>query len=313
YGERFGFLDRGHDISNLMANLQSSFAISSLTGMLLWLRPLVIFISTLQAASDWMFIPQCADRKISEYSQKTEKEPSGERPTPMIKRFLDALEDKSKGMTEHDITANAAANIGAGGDTAAIGLSAVVFYLYRSPEKLQRLREEIDTHNSEGNASFQELQKLPYLQAVIRESMRVHPGVGFPLFRVVPKGGALICGRFFPEGTNVGVNSWVIHRDQSIWGPDADEFIPERWMTTDAARLKVMEQYLVPFSVGSRTCIGKNISLFEINKLLPQLVRNYDIEIEQENDKDLRAKNMWFVRAYRFKAKINRGELTVGQ
>lgn len=80
--------------------------------------------------------------------------------------------------------------------------------------------------------------------------------------------------------------------------------MPERWLTDDSEKLRTMEQCLIPFGVGSRTCIGKNISLYEINKLIPQLVRDYDIDIQQKGGTDMRSKNMWFVKPVQFEIKI---------
>ncbi|GKZ35603.1 hypothetical protein AbraIFM66950_006303 [Aspergillus brasiliensis] len=306
YGERFGFLDKGKDINNLIANLDQSFIISSLVGLLLWLRPLVLFLGSFFAPSDALYVTRFSAQKVKELSQAGLKDPSSEGLLPMVQRFLHSRREDAKGLTDKDIQTSAASNIGAGSDTTAIGLSSVVFYLFRSPGKLQKLRQEIQDAGLESEPSFQDTQKLPYLQAVIKESMRLHPGVGYPLFRIVPKGGAVICGRFFPEGTNVGVNSWVIHRDESIWGSNADEFVPERWLTADSEKLRIMEQCLVPFGVGSRTCIGKNISLYEINKLIPQLVRDYEIDILQEGGTDMRSNDMWFVKPVRFETKVRR-------
>ena len=72
--------------------------------------------------------------------------------------------------------------------------------------------------------------------------MRLHPGVAMPLERIVPQGGAEICGRFIPEGTVVGVHPWVIHRNESIFGKDAHEFRPDRWLECDPEQLKRMER-----------------------------------------------------------------------
>lgn len=65
----------------------------------------------------------------------------------------------------------------------------------------------------------------------MKEAMRLHPGVQFPLERVLPAGGDELCGVHLPGGTLVGVNAAVIHRDKSIFGDDADEFRPERWLS----------------------------------------------------------------------------------
>jgi cytochrome P450 len=76
----------------------------------------------------------------------------------------------------------------------------------KHPECLQKLRDEIETAERQGNISdpvtFQEAQKLPYLQATIKEALRLHAAVGQILSRVVPEGGAHIAGRHFPQGVS---------------------------------------------------------------------------------------------------------------
>jgi cytochrome P450 len=76
----------------------------------------------------------------------------------------------------------------------------------------------------------------------MKEAMRLHPGVGFPLERFVPDGGATICGVYLPAGTNVSVSAPVVHVNKDVWGEDADEFRPERWMEADADRIKIMDR-----------------------------------------------------------------------
>jgi hypothetical protein len=96
-------------------------------------------------------------------------------------------------------------NIAAGSDTTGITLSAALYYLYRNPDILAKLRDEIDTMAAEGRISdpvtYQEAQAMPYLNAVIKETLRMHPAVGTILARVVPKGGmTLASGCYLPEG-----------------------------------------------------------------------------------------------------------------
>jgi cytochrome P450 len=98
------------------------------------------------------------------------------------------------------------ANIGAGSDTTGITLTAVIYYLMKNPECLRKLREEIDAAEQEGRLSipltFKEGQQLPYLQATIKEALRLHPAVGQMLARIVPEGGAELAGKFFPAGVS---------------------------------------------------------------------------------------------------------------
>ena len=78
----------------------------------------------------------------------------------------------------------------------------------------------------------------------------MHPGVGFPLERYVPKRGAHLCGFFLPAGTNVSMSAPVIHQDESIFGLDADIFHPERWMDATPEQLKNMDRSMLPVSLA---------------------------------------------------------------
>ncbi|KAI1057371.1 hypothetical protein LB505_014237, partial [Fusarium chuoi] len=141
---------------------------------------------------------------------------------------------------------------------------------------------------------FNETQSMKYLQACIKEALRLHPATGLPLERVVPRGGVVLSGTYFPAGTIVGVNTWVMHRNQDVFGVDADTFMPERWLNQSKEKLSLMEASWMPFGAGSRTCIGKNISLLEINKLIPVLVRTFDFSIV--NASKQRHENFWLVK-----------------
>ncbi|KAJ4358701.1 uncharacterized protein N0V89_003285 [Didymosphaeria variabile] len=194
-------------------------------------------------------------------------------------------------------------NIAAGSDTTAISIASVIGHLAMNPDKMASLRHELESATQRGELSnpalYQEAQKLPYLQAVIQEGLRIHPAVGCPLVRVVPAGGAHIAGRYFPAGTEVGINAWVIHRNKDIFGPDADKFVPERWLTNDPGERARLERNFLAFGTGPRTCIGKNISLLELSKVIPQLVRQFDFEIvpDAENGgKMYDYKTLWFVK-----------------
>lgn len=97
------------------------------------------------------------------------------------------------------------------------------------------------------------------------------------------------------------MNSWVAHYDTTVYGPDADEYKPERWLEADTEQAKAMEQNFMPFGNGARTCIGKNISLLEMNKLIPLLVRDFDIQFlkkdgSPETSRSLDGHNKWFVK-----------------
>lgn len=86
----------------------------------------------------------------------------------------------------------------------------------------------------------------------------------------------MICGEHIPECTIVSCNAWVIHRNKQIFGDDVDMYRPERWLE-DPERTKVMAATLFHFGMGSRTCIGKNISLLEMYKAVPSILKTFEV------------------------------------
>lgn len=175
-----------------------------------------------------------------------------------------------------------------------------------------------------GVVSWAEAQQLPYLDAVVKEAFRVHPAAGLPLERVVPAGGAAIAGHFIPGGTIVGVSAWVLHQNPIIFGADAAYFRPERWLSSsgsgadseseseseskgEAERIAAMNAAMFHFGSGSRTCIGKNISLLEIYKVVPSLLRGFEVGFK-EGGGEWRLWNSWFVRQLGFEVRFRRRE-----
>lgn len=129
---------------------------------------------------------------------------------------------------------------------------------------------------------FSEAWKLPYLHACIQEAFRLHPPVSFTAERIVPPPGDTIDGHFVPGGTVVGCNPWVVHRDKATFGKDVDQYRPERWLGEPEIVYR-MNQALFQFGAGNHTCLGKNIAYLEIYKLIPSLMRTFEVSPLMEN------------------------------
>ncbi|EKG22172.1 Cytochrome P450 [Macrophomina phaseolina MS6] len=183
-----------------------------------------------------------------------------------------------------------------------------MWFFAEEPPVLAKFRAELETATVAGlipssePVSYQQAQKLPYLQAVISEGLRVHSPPGVPLSREVPKGVAEVAGTFFPEGSSVGMNAWVMHLDKEAFGEDAEEDRPERWLVSkeDVGR---MDRNILTWGLGSRTCIGKNIALMEICLLIPELVRKFDFELVHPSA-GLETRNVLFVKQKNFWVKV---------
>ena len=203
----------------------------------------------------------------------------------LLSMFLQAKDDRPDFFDDSRVLTMAVSMAFAGSETTGISLAATFYYLLKNPRCYKRLVAEIDaavaSQNiqccSTGLVTWAESQKLAYLDACIKEAFRLHPAVGLPLERIVPPQGAAICGEHIAGGTIVGCNAWVIHRREEIYGQDSEIFRPERWLEADKDTRKEMEACMFHFGMGSRTCIGKNISLLEIYKLVPSFLRRFEV------------------------------------
>ncbi|KAK4908910.1 hypothetical protein LTR66_017526 [Elasticomyces elasticus] len=305
FGSRFGFLEAGNDIGGVMESIDSGLTVSSYLGLYSWIYPSYLWISR-KLGLGQTFATQFTFQHIQE-SKATMKNHSADLPSHMAMKLVQKQTQSPHDLSDWDVLSTAGSNVGAGSDTTAISLSSTLYYLLRNPECLARLRKEIEDSGVGSSPTFKETQAMPYLQAVFKEAFRVHPGTGYPLFRTVPKGGEVIAGQFFPEEVNVGVNSWVSHYDKDIFGQDADIFRPERWLESNKEQLIAMEQNYMPFGAGSRTCIGKNISLLEMGKLMPILVRDFDFVLSRKIEQGSWAtRARWFVKPQDFEVSVRR-------
>lgn len=114
---------------------------------------------------------------------------------------------------------------------------------------------------AEGNLTWNQAQTLPYLQACLKEAMRVRPAVGLNITRLVPPEGIELDGHFLPGGTSVACNGWVLHRDRDVFGQDADEFRPERWLE-DEEGARRMERYMFQVSSSSSHLPPRSFTAF---------------------------------------------------
>lgn len=224
-------------------------------------------------------------QKIKESGIVEEKKGRG---IDLLSKFYQAQHDHPEFMTDKQVLAASTSMIFAGSETTAISLSAIFYHLLKTPRVYQKLMQELDEAATNGTiaergynkVSWAEAQKLPYLDAVIQESFRVYPAAGLILERRTPSQGIDILGEHIPGGVIVGCNAWVLHRRPEVFGEDVNVFRPERWIEADSSKLKEMKATMFQFGAGPRTCIGKNISLLEVYKLVPTFLRNFEVSLD---------------------------------
>lgn len=182
-------------------------------------------------------------------------------------------------------------NILAGGDTTAATLRAAVYHLCKNPHAYSKLTSELGAAELAIPAQWKDIQPLPYLDAVIRETIRTNPGIAMNFEREVPEGGfTLPDGRYLPAGTKAGINPAVTGRDSDIFGQDADAFNPDRWLKSAQEdqseyeeRVRRMREVAdFSFGAGHRICMGRNLALVEMYKFLATIYSLFDVSTTPE-------------------------------
>jgi cytochrome P450 len=188
---------------------------------------------------------------------------------------LDARYADNTPLTPVEKLAHVTLLIQAGADTTATALGSALRFILTTPPVLTKVRAELDAADEAGKLStpirYDEAQEhLPYFNACIKETLRLHPPATNLFARVVPKGGRVIYGVFVPEGTEVTSHAYSVQRDKDFYGEDAEKFVPERWLQGEKRTFE-MEAVQFTFGMGSRMCLGKDIAALEMGKVLPEV------------------------------------------
>jgi cytochrome P450 len=165
----------------------------------------------------------------------------------------------------------------AGADSTATALRCTLFYLMTNPPSWHRLRAAVDdvAAQRQHESPFileASLRNIPYLQAVIKEGLRMWPPLTGTRAKKAPPEGWVIGGKFIPGGTEVGQCVWGLRRDVGTFGADAPLFRPERWLEAGPEQLEKMEAAVgTLFGNGRHRCLGWTIALIELNKVMSEV------------------------------------------
>ncbi|OIW31920.1 cytochrome P450 [Coniochaeta ligniaria NRRL 30616] len=193
-------------------------------------------------------------------------------------------------MSRDEILAESSVMLNAGNDTTQSALTNTMYDLALNASKQHRLRDELRRHLDTDQlpiASYEALQHVPYLRAVIDESFRLHPplGTGVPRLTTEP---TVIDGKLIPPGVTVSAQAWSLHRREDLFR-DAESWIPERWLPdgddfSDEER-RNLKDYVQPFSQGPRACIGRNLAYMELSICIAALVLAFEWTLPHQGAK----------------------------
>lgn len=192
--------------------------------------------------------------------------------------FFQALNFTRDGMPTEmemgELIQECALLMNAGSETTTCALQNIFHHLIRHPRCMQILYEELETafQKEEGTVPpYDKIKFLPYLRAVIDETLRLRPSLAVALPRVTPPEGMIIDGTWVPGNTTVSAPAWTIHRDPKLFEHPL-EFRPERWLAGNGEKL---QKGFMPFSLGARACVGRNMAYMELSLIVATLVHRY--------------------------------------
>ncbi|KAI1460043.1 pisatin demethylase [Annulohypoxylon moriforme] len=337
YSKRHGFLESNTDVDNIVRDNARLFDYAALIGQIpildkLWKKnPIRLWAAKHGVGEATFGVARFAKARLAERHPSNQTfskdnfawEQTKDTPPDLLSHFIQAKFERPNFFNDQLVVTMCVSMAFAGSEPAAVSISGVFASLLRHPKCMEKLMEELDEKaraghfrdNRRGIVTWAESQDLPYLDACINEAFRIHPAPGLPFERVVPPEGVEIGGKFIKGGTIVGCNAWVIHRRKDVFGDDVEVYRPERWLVDETkdrdqelARIRRMKNTQMQFGMGPRVCLGKHIGLMEMYKLIPSVLRRFELQLE-DSSKTPRFWNGWFVRPVDFRVKLQKREL----
>ncbi|KAI0890809.1 cytochrome P450 [Annulohypoxylon nitens] len=312
FSKRYGFLETGTDVNGLLAGIWDfNLSIGPMTqwptlDRILYKSPLAHVLKNYLAVPILQIVSKNVDERTRNGLAAEKQAPKGD----FLSLFMRIQADHS-GLPDWATRTWTYSNVIAGSDSVSAVMRELVFNLLAHPESLAKLLAELRAADAATGLSrpfpkWAEVKDLPYLDACFNEASRLHPPFALPLERVVPKGGVVLHDRFFPEGTCVGMNPYVVNRHKATFGDDADGWRPERFMIDDHVERRRLISSIMTFGAGRRVCAGKLTAIMEIKKLVPALFLNYKVELE--DPANYWVESSYFFRQHGILAKVQKQE-----
>ncbi|KAF8939038.1 cytochrome P450 [Dissophora ornata] len=195
----------------------------------------------------------------------------------LLQLFMDLKDDNGEALSDEVLKDSILNFIIAGRDTTAQALSWMFYLMHRSSTDknvVRKLHEEIENVLGDELPTYESYKKMKYAEACLYEALRLYPSVPRNMKvcvedDVLPNGVEIKKGEFFQW------SPWTMGRDTSIWGPDAKEYKPERWLDGD----KASSTKFPAFHAGPRTCLGQQFATIEAITIMSMIFRRFDFQL----------------------------------
>jgi benzoate 4-monooxygenase len=298
FGTPFGMLEKGRDIAEIQRTPDSPITyapavevlnrrgeVSATLGCLPELKPWAKWLPDPFFSKGLTAVEDLAGIAVARVGARLEASKAGDgssQRVDLLARLMEGRDEQGNKLGRAELTAEAQTQLIAGSDTTSNTSCALLYWVLSTPHVLPRLQAELDAAIPAGVEvpSFAAVKDLPYLRAVINETLRIHSTSSLGLPRAVPADGpgVDILGHHFPGGTVLSVPSYTIHHATAIWGDDAEQFVPERW---ERGMSEAQKNAFIPFGYGPRSCVGRNVAEMELALIIATVFRRYEFELYQ--------------------------------
>jgi cytochrome P450 len=207
-----------------------------------------------------------------------------------VELFVQHSGDDVSGLRPHDLVDFVLNFVIAARDTSALTTQWLFYLLGQHPEVEAKIREEFAIQlpqlgvGPDGYITADHVKQLVYLEAVIKETLRLKSAAPI-LYRVADQDTVIAGDIFIQKGQRVGVSAYAMARNPRVWGPDAAEYRPERWIDAKTGELLTFPATkFFAFSAGPRQCIGMKLAMLNLRVLTANLLHRYKFEVDPAND-----------------------------
>lgn len=302
FGAPFGMVERGRDECESALpgqpviyvpgaeTLNRRGEVSSTIGLLPDLRPYATYLPDpffskgLQSVKNLHGMALAAvDKRLA--SAEKGLSTGGHQRHDILEMLCRAKDSEGNPMPRDELISEALTELIAGSDTVSNTTCAVIYWILDGERRhpgtiIPRLQAELDAAIPADAriAEHRQVKNLAFLRRCIDEGMRLHSTSALGLPRIVTAPQGVDYGEHrFPQGTVLSVPSFTVHHDADVWGPDVDEFRPDRWVAPTPRQ----KMGFNPFSYGPRACVGQNVALMELALIVGTAFHRYDFRVYQ--------------------------------
>ncbi|KAK1622509.1 cytochrome P450 monooxygenase-like protein [Colletotrichum phormii] len=294
----WGFVDNSRDERNMLKSWREGLVFFGFAGRFRFFRDVILkgslskyFLPGTSDDNGMGYLMRQADREVSGREQRMSQEDFPKK--DQISCNCWCLEARMDGqpLTAMQKRAHVTLLIQAGADTTGTALDSTLRFILTHAPVFARVRAELkaasDARLLSTPIQFEETRaQLPYFIACIKESLRLHPPATNLFGQVAPSpDGKVVDGTWIPAGAEITSNAYVVQRDPHLYAPDPEAYRPERWLEDEGnlkEHISEMDASAFVFGVGPRVCLGKDVAVMEMYKLLPEVVRQFDFHIKEE-------------------------------